>query len=201
MVWTIGRERGRIRFVHWRVAAAAATLAVVALGACGSAASPSPPGAAPGSASATATAPGANQGSPAVTVSTCSLLSATQVTALLGQQPPNPGIEHVYDGNYKSCTWYGSSGANSVAVAVNICACTTNAGFSDGPTFGTPTPYPGLGDSATFSSTGSGGLFACEMQAVRGRVAVDLTLQGPVDPSSVKATMAADVARIVPQFH
>ncbi len=136
-----------------------------------------------------------------MTVSTCSLLSVTQVAALLGQQPPNPGMEHVYDGNYKSCAWYGSSNATSVAVAVNICACASNAGFSDGPTFGTPAPNPGLGDSATFSSTGSGGSFAGELQAVKARVAVDLTLQGPVDPSSVKATMAADVAQILPQFH
>ena len=191
--------------VRWRLVAVAAPLGLFMLAGCGSAA-PSSSGGTPPSAGGTAaggaaTTPSASQNSPAVTVSTCSLLSASQVTALLGQQAPNPGIEHVYDGNYKSCTWYGSSSANSAAVAVNICDCATNAGFNDGATFGTRAPYPGLGDSATFSSNGSGGAFAAEMQAVKGRVAVDVTMQGPVDPSSVKATMADDVAQILPQFH
>ena len=193
-------------FRHRAFAAMAllASFVAVALGACGgSSQTPSANGSAPtasptGGGGASQSASGA---SPAVTVSTCSLLTTSQVTALLGSAPMGSGTEHVYGGNYKGCTWY--SGTNSqmnVLVAVNICDCSENQGFSRNYIFGTPMAYPGVGDKATLATNGSAGMFAAAFNAVKGRVAIDLTFQGPVDPSSVKDAMAADVKQILPQF-
>src|ERR1700737_3084781 len=58
----------------------------------------------------------ANGASPAVTISTCTLLTASQVSALLGEAPMGSGNEHVFYGNYKSCTWFGSNTSNPVSV-------------------------------------------------------------------------------------
>jgi hypothetical protein len=144
--------------------------------------------------------PSANGASPAVTISTCTLLTASQVSALLGEAPMGSGNEHVFYGNYKSCTWFGSNTSNTVSVAVNICDCSENQGFSNNSTYGTPNPYPGVGDKATLATNGSAGMFAAAFSAVKGRVAIDLYFQSPVDPNTVKGTLSADVQQILPQF-
>ena len=191
--------------VHRPAAATAALMLIAfALGSCGGSSQTSTgntttqTASPPAGGGATQSASGA---SPAVTVSTCSLLTTSQVTTLLGSAPMGSGTEHVYGGNYKSCTWY--SGTNSqinVLVAVNICDCSENQGFSSNYIYGAPMAYPGVGDKATLATNGSAGMFAAAFNAVKGRVAIDLTFQGPVDPSSVKDAMAANVKQILPQF-
>src|ERR1700730_5778961 len=185
------------------IGALLASSIALALGACGgssqtSAVTSTTPTASPaGGGGASQSASGA---SPAVTISTCTLLTTSQISGLLGEAPMGSGNEHVFYGNYKSCTWFGSNTSNTVSVAVNICDCSENQGFSNNSTYGTPNPYPGVGDKATLATNGSAGMFAAAFSAVKARVAIDLYFQSPVDPNTVKGTMAAAVQQILPQF-
>lgn len=211
-----GRRSTALTFQTRRASATFAAVgcgAMIALASCGSSGqtSTSTAGTPPVSSSSSSTSttapassatspPAAAAASPVVTVPVCSLLAASQLTALLGEAPASAGNEHVFDSNYKSCAWFGASSANMVSVAVNICDCTENQLFNHNKSFGTAVPYPGVGDHATLSTAGSSGMFAAALTAVKGRVAVDLTFQSPVDPVSVTAQMVADVQQILPRF-
>jgi hypothetical protein len=73
-------------------------------------------------------------------------------------------------------------------------------GFANGPDYGTPSPLPGVGDSAQYSSAEKAGTFKAALNAVKGSLSVGLTIQGPVDPASRMDAMNADVRQIIAQL-
>jgi hypothetical protein len=137
--------------------------------------------------------PGVQQSIP---VPACSLLTSDQVAALLGSAPsPNAGTELDHADSYKTCAW--SSGTESMTLGVSF---SDDPGFSNGPDYGTPSPVPGLGDSAKFSSAGTAGTFKGALDAVQGPLSVGLAIQGPVDPASRLDAMNTDVRQIIAQL-
>ena len=126
----------------------------------------------------------------------CSLLSSDQVSALLGSAPTaNQGTELDHAASYKTCTW--SNGTESVSLGVSF---SDDPGFSYGADYGTPSPVPGLGDSAKYSSAEKSGAFKATLESVQGQLSVGLAIQGPVDPASLTDAMNADVRQIIAQL-
>jgi hypothetical protein len=131
-----------------------------------------------------------------IPVAACSLLTSDQVAALLGSAPTaNPGTELDHAPSYKTCRW--SNGTESMSLGVSV---SDDPGFSNGPDYGTPSPIPGLGDSAKYSSAENGGTFKAALNAVQGQLSVGLAIQGPVDPASRMDAMNADVRQIIAQL-
>jgi len=143
---------------------------------------------------------GTSSGSPGVQLSipvpACSLLSSDQVATLLGSAPTaNTGTELDHADSYKTCAW--SNGTESMTLGVSF---SDDPGFSNSPDYGTPSPVPGLGDSAKFSSAGKAGTFKGALDAVQGPLSVGLAIQGPEDPASRMDTMNAVVRQIIAQL-
>jgi len=126
----------------------------------------------------------------------CSLLTSDQISGLLGSAPTtNQGTELDHADSFRTCTW--SNGAESMSLGVSV---SDDPGFANGPDYGTPSPLPGVGDSAQYSSAEKGGVFKAALNAVKGSLSVGLTIQGPVDPASRMDAMNADVRQIIAQL-
>ncbi len=131
-----------------------------------------------------------------IPVPACSLLTSDQVAALLGSAPTaNQGTELDHSNSFKTCAW--STGHESMSLGVSV---SDDPGFANGPDYGTPSPLPGVGDSAQYSSAEKGGTFKAALNAVKGSLSVGLTFQGPVDPASRTDLMNAGVRQIIAQL-
>ena len=132
----------------------------------------------------------------AIPVPACSLLSSDQVAALHGSAPTtNQGTELDHAASYTTCTW--SNGTESLSLGVSV---SDDPGFSYGADYGTPSPVPGLGDSAKYTSAQKSGTFKAALESVQGQLSVGLAIQGPADPASIMDAMNAGVRQIIAQL-
>jgi hypothetical protein len=187
---------------------AAAALAALMVVACGSSTAPSTTtngansaGNVPGSSSQSTSA--ASASTPASIPAACSLLTAAQVTALLGgPAAPAAGTEDDFSATYKSCDWLNTpaGGGNSTALdfRVVVRANQTAPGFSgtiadDGPSG----PVSGVGDNAVFAATDGTG---ANLIVNKGLTAISISTQGPAAGSSMKSTMGSDVEQALTEI-
>ena len=141
------------------------------------------------------TSPSSTAVQTSIPVPACSLLSSDQVAALLGSAPTNQGNELDHAASYKTCTW--SNGTESLSLGVSV---SDDPGFSYGADYGTPSPVPGLGDSAKYTSAEKSGTFKAALESVQGQLSVGLAVQGTVDPASLMDAMNAGVRQIIAQL-
>jgi hypothetical protein len=147
-------------------------------------------------------------GKPQIATPACSLLTPSQIQALLGAPPAQAGTEQDYDVNYKTCTWTTGStagNANTLRVGVVQRANVSEKGFGPPTSAGPPTAVSGVGDDATFASSGGAARQTGESIMVANKllvsVSLDVTYGGSTShPNSTQAAIADDVRQIFVQL-
>jgi hypothetical protein len=162
-------------------------------------------GAATATTATPATAP--SGGKPTIAAKVCSLLTPSQVQALMGAPAAQAGTENDYDTNYKTCSWTtgnSSGNATTARLAVVMKANASDNGFS-APASAGPVPVSGVGDNATFATSGGGaGQFGQSiLVANKGLTSVSLAVNygGSVaHPASTQAAFGEDVREVFTQL-
>ena len=113
-------------------------------------------------------------------VSVCSLVTADEVSGVLGTPASDAGTERIFDTNYRNCQWStppGPGNPSALQIAVVIRKSATDPGFSPSTDVGTPQPVAGVGDKATFSDKPDPNFETAELLADKGRFSVAVHLQ------------------------
>jgi hypothetical protein len=135
-------------------------------------------------------------------------LTASQIQALLGAPAAQAGTEHDFDVNYVTCTWTtGSAAGNASTVRLGVVerGSASEKGFGPPTSAGPPSAVSGVGDDATFASSGGGASQPGESILVANKhlasVSLDVTYGGTTaHPNSTQAAMADDVRQVFVQL-
>jgi hypothetical protein len=131
----------------------------------------------------------------------CPLVTPELVTRVLGAASTDNGTERIFEPTYKNCRWLTDSGAgnsNALEVAVLIRKSPSAQGFSPSNNVGEPVPIEGVGDAATYSSTGQTGSEIAQLIAGEGLISVSITVNygGTPHTDDVQGALA-EIARQV----
>jgi hypothetical protein len=128
---------------------------------------------------------------PKIAATACSLLTAAQLTDLMGEAPADAGSELDHADNYKTCNWNTANSSNHVGLGVVRNASSSDKGFAYGGDFGPPETVTGIGDSATFATRGQTDV---ELIVNKALWSISLDSSAAASSSALKAKMV-DVAR------
>jgi hypothetical protein len=138
-----------------------------------------------------ATQQSSGSSTPVIANTACSLLTAAQVTDLMGEAPADAGSELDHADNYKTCNWNTATSSNHIGLGVLRNASSSDHGFAYGGDFGPPETVTGLGDNATYATRGQS-----DVQLIVNRALWSISIDSSAAASSpaLKAKMV-EVAR------